>query len=68
MFVQSFLFPMSKAEQLWEISLMDMLPCRTHIITIIVCRYNPWVVGIATGKLPTIAWQEYLQQDTFYLR
>ena len=26
------------------------------------------MVGIATGKLPKLAWLDYLQQDTFYLR
>ena len=25
-------------------------------------------MGIATGKLPKLAWLDYLQQDTFYLR
>ncbi|CBK22160.2 uncharacterized protein [Blastocystis hominis] len=47
----------SIAEQLWEKYLPDAY-CSL---------YNPWVVGIATGKLPKAAWLDYLQQDTFYL-
>lgn len=59
----------SIAEQLWEKYLPDAY-CSLYarFLGNEHPRYNPWVVGIATGKLPKAAWLDYLQQDTFYLR
>ena len=28
------------------------------------CRYHPWIVGVAAGNLPTLAWKECIDKIT----
>ena len=37
------------------------------LIVLFIARYNPFVTGLATGKLRKKAFVEYIQQDSFYL-
>lgn len=59
---------MSISETLWNKYISDAYASLYWLLSGYSYRYNPWVVGIATGKLPKSAWLEYLKQDIFYLK